>query len=302
MPATFPRGRFVWHELMTTDPDGASTFYSKVVGWKTEPSDHDPSYRMWRMGKRPTGGLMRIPDEARRMGAPAQWTPYVAVPDVDQTVQQAEAMGARVHVRRRDIPEGRFAVLADPWGASFMVFTPSTTEAMGSDEAALGDYSWHEHVSDDWRKAWDFYSKLFGWQHAESMEMGPGNTYWMFKRASGAPMLGGMYNRPADMQAPPHWLSYVRVASADTAAAAAQAAGGRVLHGPMEVPGGGRIAMLVDPQGAAFAVHSIAARPARRAPARSKPKRAAKRKPARKAKPRVKKGKAKAKRRPKRRG
>ena len=32
------RGRFVWHELMTTDPQAAGTFYSKVLPWKTQPS------------------------------------------------------------------------------------------------------------------------------------------------------------------------------------------------------------------------------------------------------------------------
>ena len=37
------RGRFVWHELMTSDPGAAQTFYAKVVGWGTAPWQNDAS-------------------------------------------------------------------------------------------------------------------------------------------------------------------------------------------------------------------------------------------------------------------
>src|SRR3989442_12198072 len=94
-PPTFPRGRFVWHELMTTDPDAAVGFYSKVVGWKVQARKDDSAYRLWMTGSSPMGGLMRLPEQARRMGAPPHWMPYVAVPDVDATGRQAQGLGAR---------------------------------------------------------------------------------------------------------------------------------------------------------------------------------------------------------------
>jgi len=65
-----------------------------------------------------------------------------------------------------------------------------------------------------------------------------------------------MFNRPPGVQAPPNWLQYIRVDSADAAAERVKASGGQILNGPMEVPGGDRIAQCMDPQGAAFAVHS----------------------------------------------
>jgi len=109
----------------------------------------------------------------------------------------------------------------------------------------------------------------------------------MFQRGGGSRMLGGIYTKAADRPGPAHWLCYAMVASADRAAQAITRSGGRILTGPMDVPGGGRIAMCVDPQGAAFAVH--AARPAKRAaPARrkaTKPTRKRKSVKARKAKP-----------------
>jgi predicted enzyme related to lactoylglutathione lyase len=66
---------------------------------------------------------------------------------------------------------------------------------------------------------------------------------------------GGMMQRNAEMP-PPSWLHYVMVDSADAAVERAKRGGGSVILPPMEVPGGDRIAVLMDPQGAAFAVHS----------------------------------------------
>jgi predicted enzyme related to lactoylglutathione lyase len=69
-----------------------------------------------------------------------------------------------------------------------------------------------------------------------------------------------MFTKPADMPMPPNWLYYIRVPNADEAVERVKALGGQVLNGPMDVPGGDRIAQCLDPQGAAFAVH---ARPGR---------------------------------------
>src|SRR6266571_3410342 len=215
--------------------------------------------------------------------APPHWMPYVAVPDVDATVRQAQGLGARVYVPPRDIPVGRFATLADPQGATFSVYkpAPASSPPPDTDDVKVGGFSWHELVTTDWKRAWDFYRALFGWEHSSSMEMGPGNTYWMFKRGGGTTMLGGMYNKSAE--APPHWLCYVLVPNADRAAETAARAGGKIVMGPMEVPGGDRIAGGLDPQGAAFAVHARAAQAVR--PPAKKNKAPAKKTKARKTKP-----------------
>ena len=73
------RGRFVWHELMTPDTSGAHAFYSKVVGWKTQPFEHDPSYQMFAAGSGPLGGSVQD------SGAP-HWLHYIGTNDIDATV------------------------------------------------------------------------------------------------------------------------------------------------------------------------------------------------------------------------
>jgi len=52
------RGRFSWHELMTTDPPAAVDFYSKVVGWGTQPFPGTGTpYTTWTKSGQPVGGL-----------------------------------------------------------------------------------------------------------------------------------------------------------------------------------------------------------------------------------------------------
>ena len=100
-----------------------------------------------------------------------------------------------------------------------------------------------------------FYEELFGWEQVREFDMGDGKgIYHIFGR--GAFTYGGMMQKPDDMSMPSHWLHYVEVDSADAATERAVNAGGTVMLPPMEVPSGARIAVLSDPQGAAFAVHS----------------------------------------------
>jgi uncharacterized protein len=258
-----PRGRFVWYDLMTTDPAAAQEFYTKLVGWTMTPFEGQP-YSMWTSQDGPIGGVMELPEEARSHGAPAHWVPYVAVANVDETVEQAKGHGANVNVPPTDIPDiGRFAVLADPQGATFAVFTASS-EWTGTDNPTPGTFSWHELMTTDYEKAFDFYHDLFGWEKTGAMDMGDqGGMYQMFGR-SGAPagpsgepaMLGGMMNKPANVPMPPAWILYVMIDDADEGVEQVKAMGGQIVYGPMDVPGGDRVAQAIDPQGAVFGVHS----------------------------------------------
>jgi uncharacterized protein len=256
------RGRFVWHELMTTDPQAAGAFYSKVLPWKTQASGM-PDYTLWVAGKTQTGGLMAQPESARQSGAPPNWLVYIGTPDVDGTAAAAQRLGGRMLKAPADIPAvGRFAVLSDPQGAAFAVFTPGVSPADG---APSTEFSWHELATSDQQGALAFYSELFGWSRGPAHDMGPGGTYQLIEH--GGAQVGGVY-KLMDASKPPHWLTYIRVSNVDRAAAAAKAAGGQVTQGPMEVPGGSRVAQILDPQGGAFAVHELA-KPAKPAAAAS---------------------------------
>ena len=251
-------GRFVWQELMTEDTATAAAFYSKVVGWRAEPSAVDATYTQFGIGSAHYAGMMRLPDEARASGAKSQWLPYIGAADVEATMAAAERLGGKVVRPAQDIPTvGRFAILNDPQGAAFAVFKPAHEGVAGPAEPPLGGFGWMELATSNHEAAFDFYSKLFGWQALSRMDMGPPGVYLIF--GSDDVQRGGMYKLHQERSPRPYWLAYAAVANIDAAAAAATAAGGRIIVGPMEVPGGGRIAQVIDPSGAMFAVHSAAA-------------------------------------------
>jgi predicted enzyme related to lactoylglutathione lyase len=199
---------------------------------------------------------MKLPDEAAQQGAPPHWLAYISAPDVDATAKHAQELGATTLMEPTSVPGvGRFAILKDPQGAVFALHK-GEAEAEPEGDPTPKSFSWHELATSDPDAAWDFYSQLFGWHKTDAMDMGPAGTYQMFGRDRFT--YGGVYRKPDEMPAPPHWLHYAMVDSADDAAQRAEQIGGKVVNGPMEVPGGDRIAVIMDPQGAAFAVHSKA--------------------------------------------
>ncbi len=247
-----PLGRFCWHELMTPEPKSAREFYGRVVGWTTSTWEggEDP-YEMWMNGETPVGGVMGLPSP----DTPPCWLAYVSTPDLDATLATVRDAGGEVMVEMSVEEVGRFAVLGDPQGGVIAVLEPEG-ETPGHDGASLvGEFSWRDLPTTDMRAALAFYTNIFGWEKTEQMDMGDSGIYQMFGRAGRT--LGGIFNGPEEMPAV-GWLPYVRVQDAATAAATVEELGGRVLNGPMEVPGGGEhIAHCMDPHGIAFAVHSV---------------------------------------------
>lgn len=258
MSADRNQGRFVWYDLMTTDPDAAIGFYTSLVGWGTrEWADGGMSYTMWANRDTPLGGVVPLPPEARANGARPHWLAYVAVADVDRTVERARKLGGEVIHRPTDIPSvGRYAVIKDPQGAAIAIYRSLTEGAGGGPEQpAPGDFCWHELATTDHRAAYEFYAELFGWEKHEAMDMGEAGLYQIYGRSG--QRLGGMFDQPCEMPGPPAWLSYITVPDVRTAAGRVAELGGSVVNGPMEVPGG-MIVQCIDPQGAMFALHSAA--------------------------------------------
>jgi predicted enzyme related to lactoylglutathione lyase len=271
MPQTDVRGRFLWHELMTTNVGEAAAFYPKVISWKTQVWPQDKNYTMWMAERGPVGGLMTLPGEAAAKGAPPNWLLYIGTANVDETIDLARGLGAQVLRAAHDVATiGRFAVLADPHGVTFAIYSPSSPSSTSDAATRNGEFSWHELATADGEAALRFYRELFGWELMNRMDMGPMGFYNIFGWKG--VQRGGIYSKPKDRPQPSQWVCYAQVANADAAVAAAKSAGAKVVTGPMDVPGGSRIAMLIDPQGAAFAVHSPAPKAKAAAP-KARPKR-----------------------------
>jgi len=281
------RGWFVWEELMTTDVASATGFYKKVAGLKTTKAPFDPNYTMFQGTKGNMGGLMALPAEAKAGGTPPCWISYIGTPNADETARQAAALGGKIAKAPWDIADGgRIAILQDPQGAIFAIYSnPKTTDAPPS-HVALGHASWHELATTDYKAAFGFYQNLFGWQFVNDMNMAGTGTYRLFAPNGTKDGVGGIYNKPAGQPGSPAWLPYLKVANVTAATRTAKSLGAQIMHGPADVPGG-MITMAVDPQGVMFALHQSSAMPAA-APAKPKKAAAPKKKAKKKAAPKKK--------------
>ena len=248
-------GRPLWYELMTTDMKGAEAFYQTVVGWKTSPfaATGQPYTMFSRSGDVSIGGVMTKPAEVK---APPFWAMYIGVPKLEEAAAQIKRLGGTAHTAEIEIPTvGRMQMMMDPQGAAFYIFEPARAEPRAEGAAELGDASWHELMTTDVPAAMTFYRQLFGWQPSDAMDMGAMGTYQMFNRPHG--MIGGMMNKPPAMaNVPSNWQIYFRVPDVHAAAERVKANGGKILNGPMEVPGGDCVVNAMDPQGAAFGLHA----------------------------------------------
>ncbi|HEX4261999.1 MAG TPA: VOC family protein [Acetobacteraceae bacterium] len=248
-------GQFVWCELMTTDADAATDFYTRVVGWTAADSGMpDKRYTILSAGDTRIGGVMELPRSVLERGARPGWVGYIAARDVDAAAARVRDAGGAIHHGPEDIPGiGRFAVVQDPQGAVFTLFRAADGGAAPPPAAAMpGHVGWHELRAADSEAAFAFYADLFGWTRAEAFDMGPMGTYQLFAPAGGR-AIGGMMTRP-DPADRPSWGHVFNVEGIDAASSRVAEAGGRVTDGPHEVPGGAWVVRCTDPQDVTFAL------------------------------------------------
>ncbi len=239
---------------MTSDTKAAGKFYSDVVGWTTQemPSTGGMQYTTFNLGSVGMAGMLTIPGHTA-------WIGYIAVGDVDAHIEKIVEAGGKLLRPATDVPGMlRFAVMSDPQGAAIVVFTPNP--AMPSPVRPLpptpGTIGWHELYTTDLESGFDFYNKLFGWTKVSDMDMGQMGVYRIFDEGEHKQMGdGGMMTNPPQVPVS-CWNFYFNVDSIGEAVKRVQTRGGKVLNGPMQVPGGSWIINGQDPQGAMFCLVS----------------------------------------------
>lgn len=123
---THAPGTPVWFESLTRAFDAALPFYTDVLGW--EPSwlegsaDSSDGFRYVTNGAGPAAvaGLCAA-DAIMAPGVPSFWRVYFGVEDADEVAARAASLGGQIQAAPADSPFGRFAQLADPQGALFMI-------------------------------------------------------------------------------------------------------------------------------------------------------------------------------------
>lgn len=272
-----PPRSFFWHELVTSDPDGASDFYGAVLGWRAVPFAGGGGYWTWlpvHSGAdaegwpgRGRGGLTDLSGHPQGNDSPPAWHGYVWTPDPDMDARRAESLGGRTVSGPHTLPSvGRITVIEDPLGACLALMSPSppATGAFGThsddspaEEPLTGKFTWHELMTPDPDAALDFYGKLLGWEVTGALDLGERGRCRMF--GSQGTELGGIstasdVSDSFDRNAGRHeWLYHVLVGNLRESLRRVGKSGGEVVYGPTEAPGV-RLAHCRDPQGAHFAL------------------------------------------------
>jgi len=116
----------------------------------------------------------------------------------------------------------------------------------------IGRFVWHELHTNDRAKAVKFYSALMGWE-MKDVRMGEGEPYSL--ALQGGKDFAGITKSMAGPNVPPHWLMYLGVDDVDASAKKVTELGGKVMMPPTDIPNVGRFSVVIDPTGAAFALH-----------------------------------------------
>lgn len=246
-------GTFCWIELGTSDNEAAKKFYTELFGWTFVDNPMGPGmvYTMLKKDGQDVAGLYKLMPEMTAQGIPPHWLSYVSVTSADESAAKAKEAGATLMKEPFDVVTyGRMAVIQDPAGAVFALWQAGSHPGSGISNAP-GSLCWNELATSDTAKAGDFYTTLFGWGK-DVQEFGP-MEYTSF--TNGDRPAAGMFTITPEMgNVPPHWLAYFAVDDCDASTQKATELGAMAIKPPDDIPGIGRFAILLDPQGAAFAV------------------------------------------------
>ncbi|MFI2611610.1 VOC family protein [Kitasatospora sp. NPDC018619] len=243
-----------WLDLSSPDTRASADFYSTLFGWTFDPAGPEAGgYGFFQLDGRTVAALGPLPEDAAAPG----WTLYFATEDADRTTALVEQAGGRVRVAPFDVlGAGRTAAYTDPTGADFAVWQPHGTRGLDlvTEEGSL---CWAECYSVDAERDKAFYRAVFDWQE-QDVPLGE-VMYTVLTPAGGGTddAHGGIMQLGPEHTARgtrSHWLPYFEVPNADASLAIADTLGATVRIPAMDVHGVGRLAQLVDPHGAVFAV------------------------------------------------
>ncbi|MBI2214827.1 MAG: VOC family protein [Acidobacteria bacterium] len=242
-------GSFCWIELATSDPEAAKRFYASLFDWNVDENDMGEmgKYYIFRKGERDSAAMYGMMADQKAQGIPPNWLTYIAVENAEAFVAKAQGLGASVLQPPFDVMDfGRMAVLQDPQGAVFAIWEAKSHWGVKIRDEA-NTLCWNELATSDPKASGEFYAALTGWTTKPSPEY----TEWHLE---GKP-IGGMRTINPGEPTPPSWMPYFMVDDCDATTAKAQSAGGQACVEPCDLPNVGRFSVLVDPQGAVFALY-----------------------------------------------
>jgi len=248
----YRNGEFCWIDLMAHDMEGAADFYPKLFGWSCNRMDTEggPPYAQFELDGKSVCGLGQMPDDMKSQGIPPIWSSYINVDDIEATLAKVTELGGQITMPLMKVLEaGHMAFIQDPSGGNVALWQKGYHFGAQSVNDT-GCWCWNELATRDAAKAKDFFAQLFGWEY-EAAPDSPSEYYMIKCQGRDAGGIIVMDEKWGDM--PPAWTVYFTVDDADACCAKMEQLGGKVIMPAFDI-GVGRMAVIADPQGAAFSI------------------------------------------------
>ncbi|HKD97240.1 MAG TPA: VOC family protein [Micromonosporaceae bacterium] len=247
---SYAPGTPCWVDMGSPDIEGTKTFYTSLFGWTAnEGGPETGGYVIFNQGDSPVAGAGPHMSE----GQPTVWNSYFATDDAAATERKIESAGGKVLMNAMDVMDlGRMGLYTDSAGAVFGLWQAGTFIGAGMANEP-NSLSWNELQVHDIDSAKEFYQKALGLS-PQASDISGAEGYTEFQVA-GRTVAGGMStDRPEfPPNLPPNWMVFFAVADTDAIATNAAKLGAQVVVPPTDIAVG-RFSVIIDPQGATFAV------------------------------------------------
>lgn len=252
----FRAGEPAWIELSTHHPEAAEEFYSGLLDWQVRPERLAAgTYRMCSLDGRDVAGVAEA--SGLHGGGSLGWITYVAVDDVDASIDRVVALGGELATPPRYLPDaGTGATVLDPQGAVLGLYRGEARAGVQLLNAA-GSLCWNELATGDPVGSLDFYRGLFGYG-TERRTSSTGQSYSMLTLDDEP--VAGVLELEAEWPnvLPARWVPYLGVGRIREAVDRVAALGGSDAFGPIDSPYG-VLHVVRDPEGNAFDLIELAA-------------------------------------------
>jgi len=235
-------GKLVWFDLLTLDPAAAERFYGGLLGWRFEKKG---GYALASDGGAPFAGILRMPPQPGQTPQ-ARWVPLISVADVAAAAAAVKKASGKVLEGPATLgARGRYAAVADPRGAQFVLLSSATGDPPDDGGPLVPGWVWAELWSDDPPRAAAFYKDVVGYQVSQEGS-GKAATWTLASEQRPRTRIARMPFEKVAAQ----WLPYAAVPDLKAALARVKDLGGKVLKAPSQAVAQGALAVVSDPGGA----------------------------------------------------
>ncbi len=230
-------GKFIWHDLLTPEPEKAGQFYQALFGWSIE---YHPDYTLVRNGDKLIAGIVKA-EPSNQQAKGGLWIPTVSVADVDATASLVTANGGQILKGPLDMGvRGRALLIRDSQNADLLLLN-ATGGAPADVDPAIGDWLWDELWSKDPDAIESFYAAVLGYDQVLDSD-----NYSVLLRDE---QWRAGIRRVRDEIEHLLWVPVVRVADTLATTQRVTELGGTIKVAAGEVPGNPDIALIADTTG-----------------------------------------------------